>query len=209
MNATRHLLTVAIFAGSLVCTNAAFADKIDDMADACETGIGQAAVDGCNYLIKRSQYLNNEQKAGLYTGRSVAYFSIGNFKEADHDSDHALTLAPDLPMALNNRCWLRAAMNANLESGLEDCNKALSAKSDADYFDTRGFLYFRMGKYEEATADLNKALAYQPKKAASLYVRGLTELKLGKLSEGQADIAAAKAIKVDIAERYAVFGIAP
>ena len=50
-------------------------------------------------------------------------------------------------------------------------------------------------------------MAKDPKDADSLYGRGLAKLKSGDKAGGEADIAAAKAIKPDIADVYAGYGV--
>jgi hypothetical protein len=54
-----------------------------------------------------------------------------------------------------------------------------------------------------------KALEQDPKLASSLYVRGLARLKTADASNGNADIAAAKAIDPKIADTYAGYGVTP
>ena len=46
-----------------------------------------------------------------------------------------------------------------------------------------------------------------PKLANALYGRGLANLRRGKLSSGEEDIAAAKALRIDIAEEFARYGV--
>ncbi len=53
-----------------------------------------------------------------------------------------------------------------------------------------------------AIADYGAAVALNPKDAGSLYCRGMAKLRGGDKTGGNADIAAAKAIKPDIAEQY-------
>jgi hypothetical protein len=52
-------------------------------------------------------------------------------------------------------------------------------------------------------------LKLDPKKAASLYGRGVAKLKKGDSTAGNDDVAAAKAIQADIAEELAKYGIQP
>jgi hypothetical protein len=61
-------------------------------------------------------------------------------------------------------------------------------------------------RYDEALADYNAALKLAPKLANSLYGRGMTKLKKGDPT-GDADIAAAKAIRPDIADKMARYGM--
>jgi hypothetical protein len=65
---------------------------------------------------------------------------------------------------------------------------------------------FKLGAFDRAVADYG-ASAAKDKSADSLYGGGLAKLKSGSRESGEADIAAAKAIKADIAEVYAGYGI--
>ena len=58
---------------------------------------------------------------------------------------------------------------------------------------SRGFVYLRLSRLDEAIADYDAALKLNPKMAASLYGRGLAKQKNGDQAGGDADIAAAKA----------------
>ena len=52
-----------------------------------------------------------------------------------------------------------------------------------------------------------RRLRRTPKDAGSLYARGVAKLRSGDTAAGDADIAAAKAIKADIATVYASYGV--
>jgi tetratricopeptide (TPR) repeat protein len=69
--------------------------------------------------------------------------------------------------------------------------------------------YFKLGQFDKAIADYDAALAMtnDPSHADWLYGRGMTKLKKGDTAGGKADIASAKAIKADIAEEEAKYGI--
>ena len=79
--------------------------------------------------------------------------------------------------------------------------------NDADKLDTRGFAYLKVGRLDEAIADYDAALKLNPKLASSLYGRSMAKRKKGDATGGDADMAAAKAIQADIAEKMAIYGI--
>jgi Flp pilus assembly protein TadD len=70
----------------------------------------------------------------------------------------------------------------------------------------RGFARLKAGQLDGAIADYNAALRHEAKNAGALYGRGTAELKK-RNPRGNADIAAAKAIKPDIAEEFARYGV--
>ncbi len=67
-------------------------------------------------------------------------------------------------------------------------------------FDSGGIHYLKLGKFDDAIVDYNAALKINPKIATSLYGRGIAEFKKSDTTDGNADIAAAKAIRSDIAD---------
>jgi len=67
--------------------------------------------------------------------------------------------------------------------------------------DSRGFVYLKLGQFDNAIADYNAVLKLKPKLAISLYNRGLAKQKKGDSAGGDADIAAAKAIDPKIADK--------
>jgi tetratricopeptide (TPR) repeat protein len=59
----------------------------------------------------------------------------------------------------NALAYMRALANQDLEQALEKVNLALAQEADnAAYLDTRGFIYYRLGKYSKALEDLDRAV---------------------------------------------------
>jgi len=107
----------------------------------------------------------------------------------------------------NGRCWTRAIVG-ELQSALADCNEALRLKPDvAATLDSRGLTYLKMGQWDLAIDDYSSALRLDPKLASSLYGRGLAKLKKGDIADGNADVAAAKAIETTIVRDFARYGV--
>jgi tetratricopeptide (TPR) repeat protein/predicted aspartyl protease len=124
---------------------------------------------------------------------------------AAHNADEV-----QMPVARNGRCWALAMTGQDLERALDDCNSALRAfPKEASFLDSRGLVYFRLGRYDKAIADYDAALTLKPKLVWSLYVRGLAKGRLGQSAAGQADVAAATQLAPNIAEEAAKQGIAP
>jgi tetratricopeptide (TPR) repeat protein len=67
--------------------------------------------------------------------------------------------------------------------------------------------YLKMGQWDSAIDDYSSALRLDPKLASSLYGRGLAKLKKGDTTDGNADIAEAKAIEANIVEDFARYGV--
>jgi tetratricopeptide (TPR) repeat protein len=109
---------------------------------------------------------------------------------------------------LNSRCWVKGTANLSLDSGLKDCTRSIElSENPANALDSRAMIYFRMGRFDDALADLEAALNHDPAQAASLYLRGIVLKRQGK--SGDADLAAARLISPRIDEDYARYGIKP
>ena len=143
--------------------------------------------------------------------RGHAYQAKGDFDRAIADYSEALRIEPKFAWALNDRCYARALAGRELREALADCNEALRLIPNdaftAATLDSRGFTYLRLGEFDNAIADYNAVLKFNPKHAGSLYGRGLAKRKKGDIASGDADIAAAKAIRADIANEFARYGV--
>lgn len=94
---------------------------------------------------------------------------------------------------LNNRCWARVLLNAELNQALADCDEALAlTPRNAEVLDSRAWLRLRRGELAPARADFDQALAAKPDQAWSFYGRSLVHTQLGELEAGKADLAAAR-----------------
>jgi tetratricopeptide (TPR) repeat protein len=89
-----------------------------------------------------------------------------------------------------------------------DCDAAVRvASGEAIGLGMRGFVHLMLRQPDDAVADFDAALKIDPKAAAALYGRGLARRQKGDAAGGEADMAAAKAILPDIAERFAGYGV--
>jgi tetratricopeptide (TPR) repeat protein/predicted aspartyl protease len=116
--------------------------------------------------------------------------------------------------ALSWRCRARALGGIDLQRALQDCNQALkhAAKSSpfyAETADSRGLVWLRLGDYDKSIADYDASLKIAPRDAWSLYGRGIDKMRAKKTSEGEADIAQARAISADIGDTFGRYGILP
>jgi tetratricopeptide (TPR) repeat protein len=146
------------------------------------------------------------RQALLYRG--LAYAKTEHMADADRDFAAARKLVADNAGALNNLCWSKAILGVALESALEDCDAALKLQPDAgQIIDSRAFVLFRLGRYSDAVSAYDRAIALNPKQAASLYMRGIARRRLGKVAEGDADIAAAKAIQAKVDQEFIEAGV--
>jgi tetratricopeptide (TPR) repeat protein len=73
-------------------------------------------------------------------------------------------------------------------------------------YNNRGRVYFELGKFEQALADYDRALALDAKFVVALGNRGWALLKLGQRAEAERDFRAALALRSDF--RPAIEGLA-
>ena len=144
----------------------------------------------------------------LLVTRGSAYFKTGKRAEADKDFATASAAATGNATALNTLCWSKATQNVALASALADCDAALKIQPDsANILDSRGFVLLRLGRYQEAADSYDRAYALRPRVPESLYGRGLAKRHLGKSADGDADLAAAKAIDPAVQDEFKDYGI--
>ena len=163
------------------------------------------AIQDYDEAIRLEPYLT-----GAFLSRGNAYQVKGDYGRAIENYDQAIYLKPDYADAFNGRCWTRALANKMLEVALSDCDESLRLRPDDAYtLHSRGFVYFRMGRYDKAIADFDNSLTRDPKSADMLYTRGLAKRMYHDIAGGDADIAAAKTIDAKVADRYAGYGVKP
>lgn len=134
----------------------------------------------------------------------------GKRDEALKQLDAAIAEKPGSPTLLNERCWIKAQLAAQLDTALKDCTRSIElSDSTAAALDSRALVYFRLQRYDDALADLDAALNARPDQASSLYLRGIVLNRQGKPAEGKRDIAAAIFMSPLVAEEYRPYGIVP
>lgn len=150
-----------------------------------------------------------EDKSALLSLKAQTLAEAGRSSEALDILNTANAEKPGNVELLNGSCWTRAIANAELPVALKDCTKAIElSQHPSNILDSRAFVYYRLGRYEDAIADDDAALKMNPGEQHSLYVRGLARLAKGD-AEGQADLKAARELQPDIDAEYARFGVKP
>jgi len=145
--------------------------------------------------------------AGAYANRGQAWLKKGDYARAESDYAAATDLNADMEGAWSGLCWIRAVAR-DPQAAMEACNKAIGTGAHtASTYDSRALAYLKAGRPDAAIADYNSALRIDPKLANALYGRGLAKLKGGNTFSGEEDIAAAKALRIDIAEEFARYGV--
>lgn len=148
--------------------------------------------------------------AASYRQRLRVHEKLAQWDPAIADADKVAQLTPNNAAAVNGQCWTRAEANKDLDVALSFCEAALKlAPNSAAITDSRAFVQFRKGQMKEALADYDQALKLNAKQSSSLFMRGVVERRLGDLADGDADLAAAKAVAPTVADAYAAIGVTP
>lgn len=118
---------------------------------------------------------------------------LGRIDEAAEMFKKAIAKEPPPAQAIEFNAWLDslnylaymwAERGMELEKGLELINRAIPyAPDNAAYIDTRGWIYFMMGRYLEAREDLERAIALLPDDPTIADHLGDVYEKLGILEE--------------------------
>jgi tetratricopeptide (TPR) repeat protein len=157
------------------------------------------ALEGCTAVIKTGEQILR-RLATAYNNRGVAYRLKANYAQAIDDFNEAIRLEPKNANAFNNRGVAYRNMG-DLDRAVADYDQAILIRPDYfAAFYNRGLALADKQEYAKAIADFTTALRANPKNPVVLYRRGATSLKSGDTEAGNADLAAAKAIKPDIEE---------
>ena len=133
--------------------------------------------------------------------RQIAIKAIG-------DMDRIIAQDPRNVPALNERCYMRAALKSDLDLAAADCDQAVRLRpKDAAILDSQAFLFYQQGKYRDALDVYNRVLALNPKSAPSLFMRGYTKGMLGDAAGRDADIQAATRAMPDVQRSFQQYNI--
>lgn len=152
----------------------------------------------------------NHLDASLFLLRGQVFKDGGQYARAIADYDRALEMDGTNENLLLFRCEARARWGQDLANGWNDC-AAYNNKmhGDGDSFEAMSLIRYRMKNFSDAAALAEKAVALDAKDPLALYLRGLAKRQTGDITDGNADIAAAKAIDPKIAQTYAGYGVTP
>ena len=205
----------------------AYDDALQDCSKALEldpkymlafVGRGNAYWNKANYdkaIDNYSQALVlDPRRAATWMARGSAHTNKGELDASIADYSEAIKLDPSRPIAWNGRCWARVIKPkptpSELQLALEDCNKAIELETNlAAIFDSRALVWLKLGKYDEAIADYDRALALDPRLATSLYGRAIAKTRKAPLdASAKDDFADAKRQTLAIADEFTKYGVA-
>ena len=110
-------------------------------------------------LKKISQRISDTESPNLYLMRARIYMAMGKSKEAKADLDFYLEKNPDDARALINRAGTRFPFPEQMESAVDDCDRAilLEPENKNAYF-MRGLAHYNLDQKEKACEDFSKAI---------------------------------------------------
>lgn len=122
-----------------------------------DSGQLEEALSDINYLLER---FPDELDLLRLQGKTLHW--LGRHAEATRSAERINNLSktsgnPPRAQALNELAYTRAIGKIDLDIALQEINESLKSERNPAYLDTRGFIYFQMGKYQDALKDLGPA----------------------------------------------------
>ncbi len=112
----------------------------------------------------------------------VVYEMLGMFAQSDSLYEVAIERYPDNALLLNNYSYSLSERDLQLERALEMAQTAVAAQPDrAAYLDTIGWIYYKLGKYDEAERYIKQSIVLQPDSPVVLEHLGDVYFKLGNV----------------------------
>jgi len=165
-------------------------------------------------IADASESIRLKPSSAAYQDRGASYDLRNEFALAIADFTAAIALAPKQFNHYDARCQARAQANIELDQALADCNMAINLAPVSTLYGSRGLVYLRMGRLQDALADYDRACASPPLSAFAFYGRGVVKIRLGDKGGGETDIKTAEAmyptlIIPSVDKRFASWGITP
>ncbi len=120
------------------------------------------AVDAYSKALERIG-VSERRHWSIYYFRGIAYEQSDQWSKAEADFLKALELEPGQPNVLNYLAYSWVELRINLERAEEMLKQAVAARpSDGYIVDSLGWIYYRLGRFEEAADRLERAVELRP-----------------------------------------------
>ncbi len=127
------------------------AKEYDEMAENYDK-----AVKAIGVLPSRSHW-------NIYFQRGIAYERIKEWEKAEPNFKRALELFPNQPQVMNYLGYSWVDMNINLDEGMALIRDAVRLRPNDGYIvDSLGWAYYRLGEYDNAVEELERAAELLP-----------------------------------------------
>jgi len=117
---------------------------------------------------------------------AAVYDKIKMWQESDSLYEQALYKFPDNALLLNNYSYSLIQRNIRIDEALEMVSRALEIDPDnGAYLDTKGWIYYKMGQYQDALHYIQKAVEQREDSSEVLEHLGDIYLKLNNIPEAK------------------------
>jgi tetratricopeptide (TPR) repeat protein len=138
--------------------------------------------------------------------RGIAHVRSGDTDVAAADFDAARAAAGNAAR-LNALCWRKATLKIALDEALKDCLLAVEREANPAAYDSLGFVYLRLGRYEDSVTAYDSALGMRANQAESLFGRALAKRELGDQAGYEQDMRDAARWQPEIDKVFAQYGV--
>ncbi|MGD8921796.1 MAG: DUF3857 domain-containing protein [Candidatus Zixiibacteriota bacterium] len=161
------------------------ADSITVARMEYEYYLGREDYDRVEELIEQWPDTNKYELLDLKTR---LYSKRGEFLKAARESYRFLRDEPDASVFLNNCAWYSALADTNLSEALTMANDALHLEGGCDHglLNTRGLVYYKLGRTDDARRDFEAALGDETAHSQTLNYYYLGQCALQEKNEQQA-----------------------
>ena len=136
-------------------------------------------------LLEQSLAMDPDDMNALST-LALEYDGLKQFEKSDALYERALTIDPESALIMNNYAYSLAERGLQLDRSLVMAEKAVKAEPEnASYLDTLGWVYFRLGRYDEAERFIARAINAGEASAVVLEHMGDVSIKLGKTAQAR------------------------
>jgi len=136
-----------------------------------------------------------------HTDYGVSLIQLGRFQEALASFNRALEVDGNYRPALQSRALLYSRLGRS-EEAIKDFSRLLKKFPSAEVYTLRAVEYRKIGRIENAFADVDVALRHDSECGAAYYVCGLLHTDQGQLGPAVADFTEAIRLDKNLAEAY-------
>jgi tetratricopeptide (TPR) repeat protein/transglutaminase-like putative cysteine protease len=159
-------------------------------------------------LLDQRIGLGGEMRRTFRTARASLIGEYGDPAEAITQFDTLIVDKPGSPSLMNARCWTKGTRSVMLDTAVKDCTRAIELSEDTSGpLDGRAMVWFRLGRFDEALADLDAVLAAEPGRADSRFMRAIVLQQLHRDAEAASELRIARRITPSVDRHYARYGI--
>ncbi len=158
------------------------------MADCDKPRARRIAEDTLRIVLKK-----DADSVEAMTILAVLLQSVGRGKEAVDFYQRILQIEPANPIAINNLAWIICEERGQYDQALKLVLKGSEKFPDyADLIDTRGVIYYRLGKLNSSIQDFTKCLSLypprSPARACSYFHLARAQAELGQFAQAEKNL---------------------